>query len=48
MVLADPGFVVTEFVEVIDELEIPLHGHRRVFIDRVEGRQENSIPPSTC
>jgi len=42
VVLADPGLVVAEPVEVLDELEVALQRQRRVLPGGVEGGQEGS------
>ena len=42
MVLADPGFVVAELVEQLDQLEVALDGQRRVLVERMERRDEGA------
>ena len=42
VVLADPGLVVAEAVEVLDELEVALDGQGGVLVRRVEGREEDA------
>ena len=42
VVLADPGFVPAELVEVGDELEVALDGQRRVLPGSVERRHEDA------
>ena len=42
MMLADPGLVIAEPVEVLDELEVALDGEGRIFLERVEGREEDA------
>ena len=41
MVLAEPGLVVAELVEMLDELQIALERERRILADRVERGQED-------
>ncbi len=41
VVFAEPGFVEAERVEVLNQLEVPLEGQRRVLTYRVERRQED-------
>ena len=43
MMLADPRFLVTQPVEVLDQLEIALDAQRGVFVDGMEGREENAV-----
>ena len=40
--LADPGFVVAEGVEVFDQFDIALEGEGGVFADAVEGGEEEA------
>ena len=42
VVLADPGLVVAELVEVHDQVEVALQRQRRVLAGRVERRHEDS------
>ncbi len=42
VVLADPGLVVAELVEVHDQVEVAFEGQRRVLTGRVERRHEDS------
>ena len=42
MVLADPGLVVAKAVQGFHQLKVPLHGLQRIFVNRVEGGQENA------
>jgi hypothetical protein len=42
VVLADPGLVITQPVEVLDELEIALESQAGILVDRVKRRQEDS------
>ena len=44
MMLADPRLVIIEPVEMLQELEIPLHRQRRILVMVVEGRQEDAAP----
>ena len=44
VVLADPGLVVAEAVEVLDERQVALEGQRRVLSRRVERRHEDAKP----
>src|SRR5438045_9007044 len=44
MVLADPGLVKAELVEMDDQVEIALEALGRVLLVRVEGRQEDAVP----
>jgi hypothetical protein len=41
VVLADPGLVVAEPVEVLDPGQVVVEGERRVLPDRVEGGEED-------
>ncbi len=41
--LADPGLFIAQAVEMLDELEIALDAERRVFVDRMEGREEDAV-----
>ncbi len=41
VVLAEPGFVEAELVEMLDQLQIALERERRVLADRVERGQED-------
>ena len=43
MMLADPGFVIAEPVEMIDQLQIALDAQRRVLVDRMKGREEDAV-----
>ena len=40
MVLADPGFRVTQFVEIFEQPHIPLHRLRWVLLQIMEGRSQ--------
>ena len=40
VVLADPGLVVTQVVQPLDQLHVPVHGQGRIFADSVEGPKE--------
>jgi len=42
MMLADPGFVVTELVHPLDEFDIAFEREGRIFIERMEGRDEGA------
>src|SRR5439155_5614161 len=42
MMLADPGLVIIEPVEMLQELEIPLHRQGRVLVVVMERRHENA------
>src|SRR3546814_21023889 len=42
MMLADPGLVVADRVEVLDQLHVALERRGRVLADRVERRQEDT------
>ena len=42
VVLADPGLVVAELVEPLDQLHVAGHGQRGVLADPVERRQEDA------
>src|SRR5437762_8355150 len=44
MVLANPGLVKAELVEMDDQVEIALEALGRVLLIRVEGRQEDPVP----
>src|SRR3954454_2031454 len=44
MVLADPGFVKAELVEMHDQIEIALQTGGRVLLVRVKRRQKNAVP----
>ncbi len=41
VMFADPDFVVSEVVEMLDEVHVALHRQRRVFTHPVEWRHEN-------
>jgi len=42
MMLADPGLVVAELIEPLDQLEIAVERGGGVLADRVEGRHEDA------
>ena len=42
MVLADPGFIVAEVVEVLDEFDVAADGKVGVVADAVERREKNA------
>jgi hypothetical protein len=42
VVLADPGFVVAEFIEMLDEAHVAFERQRRVFADGMKGRDETA------
>ncbi len=42
VVLADPGLVIAQLVEVLDELEIALEGKGGILVDGMKRRQEDS------
>ena len=42
MMLADPGLVVVEPVEVLDELHVAVDRQQRVLVQGVEGGQEDA------
>src|SRR5271170_1072719 len=42
MMLADPGLVIIEPVEMLDQLHVPFDGKRRILAKRVEGREKDS------
>ncbi len=42
MVLTDPGFVVTEAVEVFDQLEVAVDRERRILMEGMERCQEDA------
>ncbi len=44
VVFAEPGFVETQAVEVLDQLQVALERQRRVLPDRVERGQEDAEP----
>src|SRR6266478_9723286 len=44
MVLADPGLGVIVHVQPLHQLEVALHAQERVFVVRVERRQEDPGP----
>src|SRR5262245_52051618 len=44
VVLADPGLVIAELVEPLDELEVALQRQRRVLVVGMERRQEDAGP----
>jgi hypothetical protein len=43
MMLADPRFVITKAIEMIDEFQVALDTERRVFVDRMKRREKDSI-----
>ena len=43
VMLADPRFLVTQAVEMLDQLEIALDAERRVFIDGMKRCEENAV-----
>ncbi len=47
VVLAEPGFVEAQAVEVLDQLQVALEGQRRVLPDRVERGQEDAEPEAS-
>ena len=44
VVLADPGLVKAELVEMDDEIEVALEAGGRVLLVRMKGRQEDAVP----
>ena len=42
MMLADPGLVIVEAVEMLDQLHVAFDRKRRVLAQRMEGREEDS------
>ena len=44
VVLAEPGLVEAQLVEVLDELQVALQRQRRVLAHRMEGGQEDPEP----
>ena len=42
MVLAEPGLIEPELIQMLDQLQIALEGQRRILADRVERGQENA------
>ena len=42
VVLADPGLVIAELVQPLDQLQVALDRQRRVLVDRVERRDEGA------
>ena len=42
VVLADPGLVIVETVEVLEQLHVAIHRQRRVLIERVERGEEDA------
>jgi hypothetical protein len=42
VMLADPGLVIVETVEMLDQLHVALDGERRVLAQRMEGREEDA------
>jgi hypothetical protein len=43
MMLADPGFLVAQPVEMLDQLEVALDAERRVLVDGMEWREEYAV-----
>jgi len=43
MMLADPGFMETEAVEPLHQLQVAVHARRRVLVHWMEGRQEDAV-----
>ena len=42
MVLSEPRFVIAQSIHMFDQLKIPFETQRRVFTDRVNGRNEST------
>ena len=45
MVFATPEFVITEFIELLGQIDVALELQRRVFADRMMGREKGA---ETC
>ena len=43
MMLADPGLVVTQPVQMFDQFQIAMDAQRGVFVDRMKRREEDSV-----
>jgi hypothetical protein len=41
--LANPGFFVTEPIQMLDQFHVALDAQRGVFIDRMKWREKNSV-----
>jgi hypothetical protein len=43
MMLADPRFMEAEAIQPLHQLQVAVHARRRVFVHRVERRQEDTV-----
>src|SRR5438105_13144449 len=48
MVLADPGFLVAQAVQVLQQFKIAVKGFSWILVERMEGRQEDAIAHRNC
>ncbi|OIQ65183.1 hypothetical protein GALL_532600 [mine drainage metagenome] len=42
MMLADPGFVVVQLIQVLQQFHVAFQGENRVLVHRMEGGEEDA------
>jgi hypothetical protein len=48
MVLADPRLLVAQRIEVVDQFEVAAKTQGRIFVEGVEGGEEDAVEHSSC
>src|SRR6516165_9417854 len=48
MVLTDPGFLVAQAVQVLQQFKIAVKGFRWILVERMKGRQEDAVAHRNC
>jgi hypothetical protein len=44
MMLAHPGFFITQTIQMLDQFHVALNAQRGIFIDRMKWREKDSVP----